>query len=60
VTLRVPLTFEEQHRMEEALRRIGYSRHSNLPRIGPKAQIARWGLGEDELPEEEQHEPNRS
>lgn len=40
-------------RMEEALMRIGYSRHHYQPRFGPKAQIARWGLGEDELPPEE-------
>jgi hypothetical protein len=37
-------------RMKAALRLIGYSGHSNSPRFGEKAQIARWGLGEDILP----------
>lgn len=37
--------------MEKALRIIGYSAHSGLPRHGPKAQVARWGLGEDNYPE---------
>ena len=39
--------------MESALRLIGYSHHSGLPRFGPKAQIARWGLGEDDFPKSE-------
>lgn len=43
---------QRQDRMEEALRMIGYSRHTSSPRKGPKAQIARWGLGDDELPDE--------
>lgn len=37
-------------RMEAALRSLGYSAHSGSPRIGPKAQVARWGLGEDVCP----------
>jgi len=38
--------------MEAALRLLGYGQHTHKARFGPKAQIARWGLGEDELPEE--------
>jgi hypothetical protein len=38
--------------MEAALRILGYSQKTGKPRFGPKAQIARWGLGEDSLPEE--------
>ena len=37
--------------MEAALRAIGWSAHTGNPRFGPKAQLARWGLGLDELPE---------
>lgn len=44
-------------RMEEALKRIGYSRHTGSPRFGDKAQIARWGLGEGELPSSENGAP---
>jgi hypothetical protein len=36
--------------MADALRLIGYSAHSGKPRFGEKAQLARWGLGEDVLP----------
>lgn len=36
--------------MEQALRLIGYSAHSESPRLGEKAQLARWGLDEDTLP----------
>jgi hypothetical protein len=38
-------------RLLQALRMIGYSAHTGLPRFGDKAQAARWGLGEDSLPE---------
>lgn len=38
------------HDMEEALKAIGYSKHTNSPRKGPKAQMARWGLGQDDKP----------
>jgi len=38
--------------MEQALRLIGYSLHTGSPRVGPKAQCARWGLGEDVYPVE--------
>ena len=40
------------NRMTAALRSIGYSHHSGLPRYGPKAKLARWGLGLDDLPED--------
>ena len=46
----------EKARMERALRAIGYSAHSGSPRIGPKAQVARWGLGEDVCPHERRDE----
>lgn len=38
--------------MTQALRLIGYSNHTGNKRFGPKAQLARWGLGEDDFPEE--------
>jgi hypothetical protein len=40
-------------RMRTALRMLGWSAHSGSPRIGPKAAIARWGLGLGPLPEGE-------
>lgn len=43
---------EDLKRMKAALRQIGYSAHSGRPRMGPKAQVARWGLGEDTHPDE--------
>lgn len=42
---------QRMERMEKALRMLGYSAHSGSPRIGPKAQVARWGLCEDVLPD---------
>lgn len=39
------------HRLRLALKMIGYSKHTGSPRFGTKAQVARWGLmDEDELP----------
>jgi hypothetical protein len=37
-------------RMREALRILGWSAHTGMPRFGPKAQLARWALGADEWP----------
>jgi hypothetical protein len=42
----------DNKQMEKALRIIGYSYHTNSKRKGPKAQCARWGLGEDDYPVE--------
>lgn len=50
------LTARRLIRMEKALRMLGYSAHSGSPRIGPKAQVARWGLMEDVLPSTEDKE----
>lgn len=47
---------QKMERMEKALRMLGYSAHSKSPRIGPKAQVARWGLCEDVLPETDDKE----
>ena len=38
-------------RMRKALRILGWSAHTGRPRFGPKAQLARWALGEDEFPD---------
>jgi hypothetical protein len=37
--------------MRKALYAIGWSAHSGAERFGPKAQVARWGLGLDVWPE---------
>ena len=39
-------------RMRKALRILGWSAHTGRPRFGPKAQLARWALGQDELPDD--------
>ena len=38
--------------MRRALRMLGWSAHTGRPRFGPKAQVARWGIGVDELPDD--------
>jgi hypothetical protein len=43
---------EPTERMRKALRLLGWSAHTGRPRFGPKAQVARWGLGADELPDD--------
>jgi hypothetical protein len=40
----------DYYRMRKALRMLGWSAHSGSPRFGPKAQLARWALGQDERP----------
>lgn len=44
---------DQIERMYVSLLMIGYSWHSGLPRMGDKAQAARWGLGlkNEPLPE---------
>jgi hypothetical protein len=39
-------------RMRKALRLLGWSAHTGRPRFGPKAQLARWALGQDEFPDD--------
>jgi len=38
--------------MQKALHILGWSAHTGRPRFGPKAQLARWGLGLDDLPDD--------
>jgi len=47
-----PLAPETAERMRKALRILGWSAHTGRPRFGPKAQLARWALGQDELPDD--------
>ena len=46
------ITPSDTKRMKEALKLIGFSGHTRSPRFGPKAQVARWGLGKDQFPVE--------
>ena len=39
-------------RMHKVLRMLGWSAHTGRPRFGPKAQLARWALGQDDLPDD--------
>lgn len=41
---------DDIQRMKRALYEIGYSAHTHSPRFGEKAQVARWGLGQDNHP----------
>jgi hypothetical protein len=40
-------------RMRRALRILGWSAHTGRPRFGPKAQLARWALGQDTFPDDQ-------